>query len=194
MAYRHWQRRPERPLWRRVLDLLGFLIVVTAVVIAMQRFGLFDAGSGLVEVVDGDSLRIANAEIRLQGIDAPEYRQLCQDAEGRDYACGKEARRALQSLVRNVVLDCTSMEADQYGRALSTCRTHDTHQDVARELVLQGWALAYRSQKYAVAEAAARRDRRGLWAGQFERPATYRSRERLTRGSLGAEDTADAGE
>lgn len=193
MAFRRWQRRPARPLWRKLADLLSFVIVVTAVVIAMQRFGLFDAGSGLVDVVDGDSLRIRDAEIRLQGIDAPEYRQLCQDAEGRDYACGKEARQALQSLVRNVVLDCTSVDTDQYGRALSTCRTHDTNQDVAREMVLRGWALAYRSQKYAVAEAAARRDKRGLWAGHFERPATYRARERLTRGSLGPA-TADAGE
>lgn len=39
--------------------------------------------------VDGDTFVIGGENIRLKGVDAPEYGQSCKDASGKGYACGK---------------------------------------------------------------------------------------------------------
>lgn len=49
--------------------------------------------------IDGDSIRIANEEIRLVGIDAPELFQTCRDERGSEWTCGREAHSLLRSLV-----------------------------------------------------------------------------------------------
>ena len=102
---RYW-RRP-RPFYRSVIDAVFFLIVLTIVLVAMKQFGMIDLGTGSVQVVDGDSLRRGDTDIRLHGIDAPEYRQTCRDKHGAEYACGKQAANALRSLVREGEVSCT---------------------------------------------------------------------------------------
>ncbi len=47
---------------------------------------------GPAQVIDGDSIRVAGIEIRLYGIDAPEFRQICMRA-GHPWACGRGATR-----------------------------------------------------------------------------------------------------
>ena len=54
--------------------------------------------TGTVEVIDGDSLVLAGRQIRLVGIDAPEYDQTC-DRAGQSWACGAEAKAQLAELV-----------------------------------------------------------------------------------------------
>ncbi len=115
-------RRRTRPLWRSLIDLAAFLLVLTATLYLMQRFDMIDMGTGPVEVVDGDSLRLNGTEIRLHGIDAPEYTQQCDDANAQSYPCGKQARLALRELVRGREVHCTSVETDRYGRAISRCK------------------------------------------------------------------------
>jgi len=45
-------------------------------------------------------------------------------------------------------------------------------------LVRQGWAVAFgNSPLYASAEAEARKAKRGIWAGTFERPSQWRERQ-----------------
>ena len=36
-----------------------------------------------------DTLEVHGVRIRLWGVDAPEGRQVCDDAQGRAYACGR---------------------------------------------------------------------------------------------------------
>ena len=50
---------------------------------------------GIARVVDGDTLTIGAAKIRLQGIDAPETDQVCLNASGQQWTCGLEARDRL---------------------------------------------------------------------------------------------------
>jgi endonuclease YncB( thermonuclease family) len=45
---------------------------------------------------------------------------------------------------------------------------------VNRELVWQGWAVTYLGHEYDTEEDEARRERRGLWNGLFERPSEWR--------------------
>jgi endonuclease YncB( thermonuclease family) len=48
-------------------------------------------------IVDGDTFVI---RFRSQGIDTPEKKQLCENADGACYACGQEAKKALLRMIR----------------------------------------------------------------------------------------------
>jgi hypothetical protein len=69
--------------------------------------------SGRATVVDGDSLEMGSASIRIFGIDAPEGRQTCA-REGRSWACGETAARELRALVGDHTLRCSQRDIDNY--------------------------------------------------------------------------------
>jgi endonuclease YncB( thermonuclease family) len=173
------------------MDGLVFVIVLTLVLAAMKQFGWIDLGVGSLQVVDGDSLRRGDMDIRLHGIDAPEYRQNCRDKHGAEYACGKQAANALRSLVGEREVSCSSIETDRYGRAVAVCRIGEL--EINGEMVRLGWAVAYsrHSFSYMRLEAEAWRAKRGIWAGSFELPEDYRARLRLVQGDFGGPDLPD---
>ena len=79
---------------------------------------------------------------------------------------------------------CTGHEFDAYGRLIASCRTAGADGpgeglDLGAALVERGLALAYvrYSERYVPEERAARRARRGLFAGAFVAPWDWR-RER----------------
>jgi endonuclease YncB( thermonuclease family) len=129
--------------------------------------------SGRAHVLDGDSLRIGRVEIRLHGIDAPEGRQTCM-IDGREWACGRSARRALIQLVGTATVHCTWAERDTYKRALATCFIDGA--DINAQLVASGMALAYTrySDRYVRDEALARSKAIGLWRSKFVAPWVWR--------------------
>jgi endonuclease YncB( thermonuclease family) len=131
--------------------------------------------TGRAHVIDGDSLAIAGVRIRLHGIDAPEREQDCRDAGGKTYACGHAAMRALITAINGRSVTCTPVEVDQYNRDVATCAVDGA--DLGEIMVRGGHALDYARHsrgRYAAAEREARAARRGLWAGTFETPATWR--------------------
>ena len=158
---------------RRLLDLM-----VLAILVLMAAYGtsLLPGGeiAGKARVIDGDSLTLGGAEIRLFGIDAPEARQICTDRAGNPYSCGREATRALRRLIAGAEVTCVVETLDRYGRSVSVCKTGAA--DLNLEMVKSGWAVAYRSHslEYAGAEDAARAARKGLWQGLFDRPNDWR--------------------
>jgi endonuclease YncB( thermonuclease family) len=138
--------------------------------------------------IDGDSFRAGKIEIRLYGIDAPEYRQTCRDSEQRYQPCGKLARDALTKLIDDHTISCTTLDRDRYGRQVSVCKQGT--RDINREMVREGWAIAYRKHAvdYIEAEREAKKAKRGIWAWSFEKPEDYRSRIRRVEGGLIGED------
>lgn len=178
-------------LMRNLRDAVVFLVVLTAVLFLMQEFGMVDLEKGNVQVVDGDSLREAGVDIRLYGIDAPEYRQTCFDANRKEYPCGQKAAQTLRELVRGQNVTCSSLDTDRYHRAVSICRAGQL--ELNAEMVKQGWAVAYiqHSLNYVTTEATAKRAKRGLWAGTFEPPQDYRARNRKLRGDMGGVEQPD---
>ncbi|MCB1473541.1 MAG: thermonuclease family protein [Rhodobiaceae bacterium] len=126
--------------------------------------------SGPARIIDGDSLYVGRVEVRLKGIDAPEYNQTCR-ADGASWPCGRQARDVLRSLTKGRPVACDLRGIDRYGRALGECRTGGV--DINETLVREGWAVAYGG--YEVAEARAAAERKGMWRGDFDRPRDHRA-------------------
>jgi len=148
--------------------------------------------SGVGRSIDGDSLTVGDTEVRLYGIDAPEFTQTCQ-RDGRSWSCGSDAAYQLSKLINGKQVTCSSMGSDTFGRTLARCRVGEI--DLNRTMVATGYALAYRrySTDYVSAEESAKLARRGIWTGTFELPSQVRHAEddyvldRLKdRGSSGA--------
>jgi endonuclease YncB( thermonuclease family) len=126
---------------------------------------------------DGDSLTVDAREVRLFGIDAPEFNQTCK-RNGVPWSCGAEAADRLSRLVTGREVRCKMINTDDYGRAVSRCNVGAT--DINAVMVESGYALAYRrySTDYVAAEERAKAAKRGLWSGTFETPRAHRLEKR----------------
>lgn len=157
-------------LWLNVgLALMCFLLV-------FRGWAQAETISGRAQVVDGDTLIIGNTKIRLNAIDAPETDQSCLDRLNKVYSCGILARDQLRDRIGSATVSCQTEGSDRYGRFLAICFLGQD--DLNRWLVSQGLALAYvqYSDRYQAVEEAAKRDRKGLWAGAFVAPWDWRHR------------------
>ena len=134
--------------------------------------------SGPARVVDGDTLEVRGARMRLYGIDAPESKQRCRKG-GRTWSCGREAARALAQAIGSRTVVCEARDRDRYGRVVAVCRSRGA--DVNAWMVAEGWAFAYRkySRDYVGEEASARAAKRGVWRGDVVAPWDWRRGERL---------------
>jgi endonuclease YncB( thermonuclease family) len=180
-------REKRRPLRSPRLVWLIIVAVVAAVAYATGRFdpprgrAPLAPGvpiSGHARIIDGDSLEVAGERVRLFGIDAPEGRQQCRGANGADYACGREAAQALAALIGGRTVTCTPVTQDRYARDVATCTANG--RDLGEAMVRAGHArdyLRHSRGRYAAAEREARAEKRGIWAGEFEQPETWRRRE-----------------
>jgi endonuclease YncB( thermonuclease family) len=126
---------------------------------------------GLARVIDGDSLVVAGVEIRLYGIDAPEYRQLCLRG-GQPWPCGLHALLALRAMTGSRRVECVAREVDRYDRTIAVCSAGGVELNAA--MVEAGNAVAYGA--YEAEERAARNARRGIWSSSFEYPAVWRAK------------------
>ena len=162
--------------------------VLSAVVAASAPFCPASDAQGRpawrIEMInDGDTVTCLDTEgrqvrVRLVGIDAPELNQ----------PKGHEARAVLLAKLAGGVVRVEGDARDQHGRVLGTLRLDD--RNINREMVASGWAIAYRRHgtSYGGAETDARKDRRGIWQGDFETPERWRERQRnsITRGAMDA--------
>ena len=97
-------------------------------------------------------LSVANTSAD-EGLDAPDYRQTCRDGAGRSFACGREARRALQAMLLRGPTRCEIGKADRYGRGLARCWQGE--EEINAAMVREGQAVSYGA--YRAEEEAARR-------------------------------------
>lgn len=130
-----------------------------------------------IKVIDGDSIYLDRQEIRLEGIDAPEYHQQCYNENGKLYDCGRKAFKALKLILKEDVV-CKTVAKDRYKRKVAVC--YSGGKNLNEEMVKQGWAVAYDryTDDYVDDEKTAKNGKKGLWQGKFMRPELYRSLHR----------------
>ncbi|MFZ9181112.1 MAG: thermonuclease family protein [Rickettsiales bacterium] len=132
--------------------------------------------SGKAKVLDGDSIKVGNKEVRLFGLDAPEYKQKCLDKDNLEYNCGINSRDFLQKLIAGKKVRCTYASKDKYDRFLGICYLEKL--SINAEIIKNGMAVIYNftesSEEMNALENQAKASKIGIWQGSFELPKDYR--------------------
>jgi micrococcal nuclease len=139
-----------------------------------------ETGYQVIAIKDGDTIEILQdgkpLRVRLHGVDAPEKNQ--------DF--GTRARQYTSDLVFAKRVELEVKDTDQYGRTVGIIYLADGR-SLNEELVSAGFAWHYKAyskdQKLADLEAAARRARRGLWAGANPIPPWEFRKKRRSKNS-----------
>lgn len=128
-------------------------------------------------VKDGDSFLMRSGgkkyEIRMYGIDAPEYKQ----------PRGKNALKTLIKLIKNKTIKVEKKDDDRYGRLVGKVYLGKTY--INLEMVKRGQAYWYK--KYAPkdkdleqAELSAKKAKRGVWANKDAiKPSEWRHKSKV---------------
>ncbi len=148
---------------------IGALVMLLA--LPSDLFGRVPTPSGSIRaqatdvaVIDGNTLRLQETVIRLQGVAAPPRGFSCRKADGASFDCGAAAVAALADLVRGRAILCHIAGRDVSGLTQGMCEAGDT--DINRRLVADGWARARAdTPAFTPEENRARSDQRGLWRG-----------------------------
>lgn len=137
--------------------------------------------AAIAKVIDGDSLKVGDKEVRLLDIDAPEYAQICYDQEDKEYRCGIESKKFLKDLAHNKFVKCYYAQKDRYQRYLAHCYQDKTHINAA--ILVAGMAVIYdfsqmQDKTLKNDENNARKAKIGIWQGKFQLPKDYRRSNR----------------
>jgi endonuclease YncB( thermonuclease family) len=125
--------------------------------------------AGQVAVVDGQTLRLGDAVVRLQGVSAPPRGTTCLRPDNSRFDCGASASEALARLLRGFAVSCRLYGRDGAGFLQGLCEAEG--RDVNRGIVATGWARArsdspgFAAASFGEEESAARAAHRGLWQG-----------------------------
>ncbi len=132
-----------------------------------------------VIVKDGRTLGLGSITYRLDGIDAPEFDQVCIDQKADLWPCGVDVRDQLAKAIgdRNVRCEDKGPEATTRTRRVGICTIEGESGSLNQWLVGQGLALNLEpvaGGRFGAEEADARDHQRGLWRGCFTAPQEFR--------------------
>tara|TARA_B100001059_G_C17605998_1_gene462006 strand:+ start:337 stop:807 length:471 start_codon:yes stop_codon:yes gene_type:complete len=141
-------------------------------------FSPFEAAAGEIIgkpiITDGDTIKITNKRIRLHGIDAPENKQLCKK-NFKEYSCGIVATEALVKKINKNKIKCKVQDRlDRYKRYIGVCFIGEVN--LNQWMVRNGYAVAYKrySKDYINDEKYTKKNKLGLWSGDFINPEKWR--------------------
>lgn len=149
-------------------------------------------GPAIANAIDGETLFVAGAELKLFGIDTVEDDQVCQDASGADYDCGRRATQALQALVQDGRVVCLPLFAIGEFRVVASCELAPggdyvpvspiefmeefRDNNLSRLMVAEGHAVAIGigARFFGEEQNEAQALRKGIWQGSFQPPNNWR--------------------
>jgi endonuclease YncB( thermonuclease family) len=116
-----------------------------------------------IEIVDGLTLRAGPMTVRIAGLASPEANRICRRLDGLAVSCVDRATSYLELLVKGRTVACDRAGVSDDGIEKGRCRIGET--DIAEQMIRQGWARAegQGEQRLVVAEAAARKQKLGIW-------------------------------
>jgi endonuclease YncB( thermonuclease family) len=140
-----------------------YILFIILILVFFAAESAFAWEGKVVKIIDGDSLQVKRDEkiyeIRLYGIDTPEYKQ----------PFSNKAKRFTKNMTFRQNVSVDQKDIDRYGRIVALVSVQDTL--VNRELVRNGLAWFY--GRYCLEqplcddlkslESQARQQRRGLW-------------------------------
>lgn len=154
------------------------LLLFALIAVALPSGALAEGWTPIerVRVVDGDTVDVDGVRIRLNGIDAPEWRQ----------PGGEAATVALAAIIgAGDAIACRTLDVDRYGREIGACRVRGGRLagtvDINEAMVVEGhaWAFVRYDARYAPSERAARIAGVGLWGtGNAVAPWDWRAARR----------------
>lgn len=117
----------------------------------------------VVKIIDGDSLKVKEGkkkhEIRLYGIDAPEY----------DQAYAGKAKKYVKKIILGRGVKVTPIEYDRYGRLVAIVQVGDT--SINEKLLSQGLAWYYPKyckkkicSSWKKVSKAAKKQKKNIWS------------------------------
>jgi len=137
---------------------------------------------GLVQVVDGDTLKMADRTIHLFGVDAPEIDQKCRIYR-LDWPCGERAIVILERLIAQKPVRCEIAGQDENTSAnvLQAHCFNFENVNLNAAIIGAGMALPVLKQtrRYVSAGYSAQIQRLGLWSGRFILPLQWREGKRF---------------
>lgn len=174
-------RKQRHGFWRSLI----IALLLAAMLAAAYFYGVWSDRRQPVPVtgqkiygVDGDSFVVGTRKLRLDGIDAPELKQTCKDAQNIEWPCGRASRAALEQLLLEPGLSCVAEAQDRYARSVATCHSTTTP-DIGANQVANGMAVTHEFngiRDYGSEEDKARTQKRGIWHRVFDRPDVWRSK------------------
>ena len=137
---------------------------------------------GKAIVVDGDTIKIKNKNIRFHGIDAPESyfngkTQICyQFEDNKKVFCGKDSKALLSSKIYGKTIKCIGKKIkDRYNRILAECYINS--KSLSSFMVKSGYAFDYKKYsngKFNTEQEYAKKNKLGMWNMKFDYPWIWR--------------------
>src|SRR6202045_4843014 len=114
-----------------------------ALVLMVALFSASQSWAADATVRDGGTLQLAGVTYRLDGIDAPEFDQMCIDEHAEPWGCGVEARDQLAKLIDKRSVHCEDLGPSKtYGKwHIGLCTVDGETTSLNALLVRQGFAL-----------------------------------------------------
>ena len=99
-------------------------------------------------------------------------------ALNKKYKCGLVAKERLDKIISKNKIKCKGEKYDRYKRLIAIC--YKKKIDLNNWMVKNGLALNYTkySKKYISSEIQAKREKLGLWKGQFDKPWEWRKKNK----------------
>jgi endonuclease YncB( thermonuclease family) len=163
-------------LWEVAIVAVILLSVLAILFLRPKGPKVGDVIYGKAYVTDGDGLRVAGFEVRIAGVDAPEWDQIAQYHSGRWFNHGTKVKIALIQEIGGKQVAVTVEGFDNFGRILGSvaCRG----KDIGEWLVENGYAIAAYSERYRRTEMDAKLARNGMWGyARFYDPRAWQHRD-----------------